>query len=227
MRLPALLRQRVSLNTLVRVIVGLALLLVFVGHQSGTFPVRVLDRIELQSYDARLRLFMPNRPDPRIVILDIDEKSLIAEGQMPWGRDKMALMVRQLFDKYRIKVVGFDVTFPEPDRGSALDTLDRLAKGELRDDATFHAFLQRARPSLDYDRAFGEEIAKHAVVLGYFLSPKPDRAAVISPPVLNGDALPRRATGLPRPRDGAAIGRRSRRMPPPPGTSAPRSTWTA
>jgi adenylate cyclase len=191
MRLPALLRQRVSLNTIFRVAAGLFLVVVFAGHESEIHPVRALEQVELQSYDARLRLFMPNRSDPRIVILDIDEKSLIKEGQMPWGRDKMALMVRQLFDRYRVKVVGFDVTFPEPDRGSALQTLEGLAAGELRDDAGFRAFLERARPALDSDRVFGKEIGKHAVVLGYFMSPKPDRAAVIPPPVLNGDALPR------------------------------------
>jgi adenylate cyclase len=191
MRLPALLRQRPSLNTIIRWVAGLLLTAVFVGHESELYPIHALQQIELQSYDARLRLFMPNRADPRIVILDIDEKSLIKEGQMPWARDKMALMVRQLFDKYRIRVVGFDVTFPEADRGSALETLDRLANGELRDDPGFHAFLERARPSLDYDRVFGQEIGKHAVVLGYFMSPKPDRAAVIAPPVLNADALPK------------------------------------
>ena len=190
MRLPALLRQRVSLNTVVRVAVGLLLVALFVGHESGIYPIAALERMELQAYDARLRLFMPQRTDPRVVILDIDEKSLIAEGQMPWPRDKMALMVRQLFDKYHVKVVGFDVTFPEPDRSSALETLDRLGKDQLRDDAAFQAFLHQARPSLDYDRVFGEEIAKHPVVLGFFMSPKPDRAAVIAPPVLNADALP-------------------------------------
>ena len=191
MRFDALLRQRISLNAVIRVAAGLLLVVMFVLHESEISPMRFLERLELMAYDARVRLFMPNKTDPRVVILDIDEKSLIAEGQMPWPRDKMALLVRQLFDRYHAKVVGFDVTFPEPDRASPLQTLDGLAKGDLRDDGTFRAFLDRARASLDYDRVFGEEIGRHPVVLGFFMSPKPDRAGVIPPPVLNGDALPK------------------------------------
>ena len=190
MRLPALLRQRLSLNTVIRVAVGLLLVAIFVAHESDISEIGALSRIENQAYDARVRLFMPGTPDPRIVILDIDEKSLNAEGQMPWPRDKMALMVRQLFDKYHVRVVGFDVTFPEPDRSSPLNTLERLANADLREDASFRAFVDRARPSLNYDRVFGEEIGKHPVILGYFLSPKSDRSAVLPPPVLMGDALP-------------------------------------
>jgi adenylate cyclase len=190
MRLHALLRQRLSLNTVIRAGVGVALVLLFALHESQIFPVRFFEQLELQAYDARVRLFMPRSADPRIVILDIDEKSLIAEGQWPWPRDKMALLVRQLFEKYRVRVLGFDVAFPEPDRSSGLATLDRLAQTELRGDATFRDFLARARPSLDYDRVFADEIARNPVVLGFFLSPKPDRAGVLPPPVLAREGMP-------------------------------------
>ena len=51
---------------------------------------------------------MPRTLDDRIVIIDIDEKSLKEEGRWPWGRDRMALLMDKLFDKYGVAVVGFD-----------------------------------------------------------------------------------------------------------------------
>ena len=41
--------------------------------------------------------------DDRIVILDIDEKSLAEFGQWPWNRTRIATIVDTLFDKYGIK----------------------------------------------------------------------------------------------------------------------------
>ena len=102
---------------------------------------------------------MPRTLDPRIVILDIDEKSLNAEGRWPWSRDKLALMVKQLFDKYQIRVLGFDIAFAEADPSSGLASLEELAKGELKDDAEFQAFLAararlaRLRPALRATRS--------------------------------------------------------------------------
>ncbi|HET9650728.1 MAG TPA: CHASE2 domain-containing protein, partial [Usitatibacter sp.] len=183
MRLDGLLRQRLSLNTVIRVAIGLLLVVVFLGNESEISEMRFLQQMELQAYDARVRLFMPNTPDARVVIVDIDEKSLAAEGRWPWSRDKLALLVRQLFDRYRIRVMGFDIAFPEPDTSSGLLTLERLAKEDLRDDVTFRQVLERTRPALDYDRVFGDEIAKHPVVLGFFLSPRAQRAGVLPQPV--------------------------------------------
>ena len=189
MRLPSLLRQRLSLNTVARVGLGLLFVFAFLLSEGEILQLRFLQQLELQAYDARLRLFMPDTVDPRIVILDIDEKSLIAEGRWPWSRDKLALMVKQLFDRYKIRVLGFDVAFPEPDTSSGLGTLEHLATNELRDNAEFKDFLERSRSSFDYDRIFGAEIAKHPVVLGFFLSPKSERSGVLPPAVYNAKDL--------------------------------------
>src|SRR5688572_3146839 len=145
--------------------------------------------MELFAYDARLRLFMPRTLDPRVVILDIDEKSLNAEGRWPWGRNKLAVMVKQLFEHYKIKVLGFDVAFAEPDSSSGLASLDDLGKGERKDDAEYQAWLEKARPKLDYDRMFAEEIGKHPVVLGFFLGGKTDRAGTLPPPTFAEKSL--------------------------------------
>ncbi len=184
MRLASLLKQRLSLNTVVRVGLGVVIVLVFLLHEGDIFPMRYLQFLEQQAYDMRLRFFMPRTVDPRIVILDIDEKSLIAEGHWPWGRDKLALMVRQLFDRYHASVMGFDIIFAERDTSSGIETLDNLAKSDLKDDAEFKGFLERSRTTLDFDKVFAAEIARHPVVLGFFLNSKQERAGVLPPPIL-------------------------------------------
>jgi adenylate cyclase len=189
MRLASLLRRKVSLNTVARVGLGLLLVLAFLVSESEVFQLGFLQRLELQAYDARLRMFMPGTVDPRIVILDIDEKTLINEGRWPLSRDKFATMVQQLFERYKIRVLGFDVAFPEPDTSSGLPTLERIASTDLKDNAEYKAFLDRSRASLDYDRIFAAQIAKYPVVLGFFLSPKAERSGVLPMPIYTAETL--------------------------------------
>ncbi len=146
---------QLSANTWLRILAGIAVTAAFLIHEGELVTYRFVQQMELWAYDTRLRLFMPNTVDPRIVILDIDEKSLNAEGRWPWSRNKLAFMVKQLFDKYQIKVVGFDVAFPEPDPSSGLANLEDMAKTDLKDDAAFQskfslpaARLPRLRPGL-------------------------------------------------------------------------------
>jgi adenylate cyclase len=181
-KLPARWNPKFSLNTWIRVGASLAIVFAFLVHEAEWYQFRFIQQLELWAYDARLRLFMPKTLDPRVVILDIDEKSLNAEGRWPWSRNKVALMVRQLFEQYKVKVVGFDVAFAEPDTSSGLASLEALGRNELRDQADFQAFLQKARASLDYDRVFADEVSKHPVVLGFFLGGKTDKSGVLPLP---------------------------------------------
>jgi adenylate cyclase len=173
---------QVSLNTWIRIGVGVAIVLLVATHESRWVQFRALQQTELLSYDARLRLFMPRGVDPRIVILDIDEKSLNAEGRWPWGRDRVALMVRQAFEKYGVRVLAFDVAFAEADASSGLPNLERAAAADLKDNAAFQDWLARNRAALDHDRILADEIKKWPVVLGYFLGVKDDRAGVLPLP---------------------------------------------
>ena len=172
---------KLSFNAWVRIGIGVALVLAFFVHEAEWAQSRFINQMELLAYDARLRLFMPKTLDPRVVIIDIDEKSLNAEGRWPWSRDKVALLVRQLFAKYKVRVVGFDVVFSEPDTSSGLNSLEQLGRNELKDQPEFQSFLARARQTLDYDRLFAEEMAKHPVVLGFFLGGKTEKSGVLPP----------------------------------------------
>src|SRR5690606_22121719 len=91
---------------LVRIALGLVVVLAFVGHAAKYYDIPFIKRLENIVYDARLRLTMPDSVDPRIVIVDIDEKSLAVEGRWPWGRDKLGRILDQLFDHYQVGIVG-------------------------------------------------------------------------------------------------------------------------
>jgi adenylate cyclase len=155
---------------LVRIGLGLLAVAAFVGHAAGYFRIPFVERLELISYDARLRLLMPGGIDERIVVVDIDEKSLAAEGRWPWRRDKIAALVDRLFDHYQAGIVGFDIVFAERDESSGLDVLRELAQGELKDDPRYRAALGRIEPRLEYDRAFADRLGSGLVVLGYYFS---------------------------------------------------------
>ncbi len=165
-------------------------MLVFVAHAAEWpfGPFNFVSRLDNIIYDARLRFTMPGTVDPRIVILDIDEKSLaIPElGQWPWSRDRLAVLMEKLFEKYGVSIIGFDVVFAEPDERSGLKVLDQLAKSDLRDIPQFRSTLEGMRSRLDYDGLFAKSLSQRPVVLGYYFNSNADatESGVLPEPVL-------------------------------------------
>lgn len=142
--------------------------LLFALHALGLVPVPVLERLEQAGYDLRVRINLPNSHDSRIVIVDIDEKSLARLGRWPWGRHHLAQLTDTLFDHYRILTLGFDVLFTERDESSGLTQLERLATGPLRNQPAFLFELNRLRPSLERDERFAKSLAGRPVILGHY-----------------------------------------------------------
>jgi adenylate cyclase len=154
----------------IRIILSTLVLLGFLAHATYTVRSGFLDQLENVAYDEHLRFTMPNTPNDSVVIVDIDELSLSAEGRWPWPRNKLAVLVEQLFSKYDVAIVGFDIVFAEPDESSGLNVLENLAETSLKDSPAFLSQLQLFRPDLDYDGIFAETIQKYPVVLGYYFS---------------------------------------------------------
>ena len=152
----------------IRIVLGVAVMCVFLLNTAGFLHLNFIERMENLSYDIRLNLLMPKSVDPRIVIVDIDERSLLEQGRWPWGRNKLATMMNQLFDHYKIKVLGFDVVFAEKDDSSGLKTLEKLAQEQFSADPAFNQAFQKVRPELDYDQMFADSLKGRAVVLGYY-----------------------------------------------------------
>jgi len=182
-----------SPRTLIRLAMSAMVFLLFMVHSTGWVSLRLLDRIEQFTYDSRLELTLPRTVDGKVVIVDIDEKSLAVEGQWPWPRNKLAQMVTHLFDTYGVRAVGFDIVFSEADRSSGLQMLDRLASGELADLPGFAARAAALRGQMDNDRAFADAVRGRPVVWGnYFTQSLQDQqqseVGSLCPPVMDAMA---------------------------------------
>lgn len=143
---------------------GLAILaiscLIYLGHLS--FLPLVFQRLEALAYDLRMRLTVQEtvRSNPPILIVDIDERSLLAEGQWPWSRYKLAKLVEELHTA-GAAVIAFDMTFPEPE----LNPLDEI-KERLGSDFTLAPDLSSQYTRLDGDAHFAQAMQGRNVVLG-------------------------------------------------------------
>jgi adenylate cyclase len=154
--------MQARLRLLIRAGISLLVLILFAAHSSGRFPIGLLAQLDRYAYDACVLLNLEGGVDPRVVIIDIDEKSLAAEGHFPWARDKLAELVTALFERYKIRVLGLDYVFPEADRSPTLDLLDQLS-----DLPGARQRLGELRRKVDTDGQFAEAIAKYPVVTGF------------------------------------------------------------
>lgn len=174
-----------------RIAVTLVPLVIALLHATGILRIGVLQQLDDIIYDARLRATMPQTLDERIVIVDIDEKSLGEIGRWPWGRNKLADLATELFDNQQVALLGFDVVFAEPDDSSGLKRLKQLAQNELRDQTGFTDKLSQLQASLDYDAVFSKAIENRPVVMGYYFTSDRDGrvSGVLPTSVMRKDAL--------------------------------------
>ncbi len=149
---------------------GLLAVLLFLGDAAKFYRLGFVQFTDAKLYDYRMRLTLPHAADDRIVILDIDEKSLKQEGRWPWARDKLATLMDELFDHYGVAVVGFDVVFAEKDTSSGLNVLQELGRSQFKEVAQFHSVLSQIQPALEYDSLFAGKLKQRNVVLGYYFS---------------------------------------------------------
>jgi adenylate cyclase len=148
---------------------GLTLTLAALAYVMGVWSSHAIARQDTIVSDLRMRLEAPVL-DPRIVIVDIDTRSLGEVGRFPWSRNVLAKLVDQLAGHYGAAAIGFDVSFPEPDTSSGYGVLERLAAHELKDDSALRAQLAQLQPALDYDGLFAQALRGRPVVLGYNLA---------------------------------------------------------
>jgi len=174
-----------------RIVVTLLPLIFALLHAVGVLRLGVLDRLDNFIYDARLTATMPRTLDDRIVIVDIDEKSLAEVGRWPWGRNKLSALTDELFDRQKVALLGFDVVFAEADESSGLKRLNELAQKEFRDEVKFVDKLKQWQVSLDYDAMFAKSLEGRPVVLGYYLTSDRDgrTSGALPVPVMGKEAL--------------------------------------
>ncbi len=113
-------------------------------------------------YDSLLRRIHETETTGKIVIVDIDEKSLSELGQWPWPRYRVARLLEKI-QGLGAASVALDIVFSEPDRTS-LDIL----REELHKDYNIRIDFQGLPPMLrDNDQVMAEALRKGPFVLGY------------------------------------------------------------
>ncbi len=156
-------------------------------HGLGMLEIRWLREFEYRLYDTRLRLTAPEGLDPRVVIIDIDEKSLEVLGQWPWKRDVLARLVERLFADYDIGLLGLDVVFAEPDTDPTLTALRDLRS---RQNLSALPGVEELAASPDRDVRFAQVLSRYPVVMGYTFGQDPAQASVgaLPPPLFDSES---------------------------------------
>ncbi len=170
---------------LIRYALGLLVLFALIGHLlTNAYEIPFINSVEQKLYDARIRLTMPRTVDQRVVLLDIDEKSLAEVGRWPWRRDKMAELLNKLFDRYKIRLLGFDVVMAEADESSGLKVLESLGRRELKNDAQYLATIKKLKPQLARDTLFAASLKNRPTILGYYMANEGTNNGVLPAPAL-------------------------------------------
>lgn len=78
--------------------------------------------------DAFLRLQVSDAPEPRILVVDIDEASLGQLGPWPWPRERLADLVEILLADYAARGVALDILLPAPGDAAGDARLALLAR---------------------------------------------------------------------------------------------------
>ena len=74
-----------------------------------------LSNLEYSVYDTLVRWTPTRPPSGKVVIVDVDEKSLASVGQWPWRRDVISRLIDALRDR-GAATVALDIMFAESDR---------------------------------------------------------------------------------------------------------------
>ena len=171
-------RHRVSF--LLSLSITFCALLLYVLTFVGERPTPIFEfvqRLELATLDTRFR-YRPRRfahPDPRIVVVDIDQRAQEVLGRWPFSRTNFAQALDVLHDN-GAKVAGFDITFSKPDQSAAPiralwnELQAREKRGESVDPKLSSEVLRLAA-TYDADKQFAASIQRFGpVILGnYFL----------------------------------------------------------
>jgi adenylate cyclase len=169
-RITRLLMQGQRLPVLVGVLITLTLTW-FSLAPANSFD-SLINRLDNLIYDQRLN-FMPKPErnlDYNIVVVDIDERSLQAEGHWPWDRFKVGQLIESL-DEYGVLVTGFDINFPEPQRNAVDDVF--LRAGEEAIDPAMAAQLRQLEGALDANEYMAQAISSTAMDVALAISFNP------------------------------------------------------
>ena len=164
-------------------VVGLGITVLMVLHLTNSLGVRLgfVEALERGAYDLRVRLSAPSEPDNRVVIIDLDDRSLQEQGQWPWPRALFAELNDKLFDDYGIDTLGYDITFPEPEARYTDKRLEQVVATTISAEEVLARLRQESG-----DQVFARSLENRSVVLGYVF----ERNALDNDQAINAGRLP-------------------------------------
>lgn len=134
------------------------------------FSLTFFEYFELKSYDMRYKfremITDKSKKNYDVVIIGIDEKSLIEIGKWPWTRDIHGKMIK-ILKKNGIKSVGFDVSFTEQGVSQEVQEYKKSVKtmiaqmynmNELSEDKAVELLTEINKLKTDEDYIFAEAI---------------------------------------------------------------------
>jgi len=147
----------------------LILLMSTLAFSTAYFNPYFLEQIEMKTLDQRFKLRGPIAPDPRVVIVAVDDTSLSEVGRWPWSRDKIAQMIDLLINKYGVKTIGFDVVFSEKQLNPFLESVRLLDESGHGNDEVSRWLLKHSSAG-DIDSILEKTLKKYhsRVIPGYF-----------------------------------------------------------
>lgn len=176
---------------------GSLLLIIFFLQGTGLVNIAFITSLEGIAADLRLNSTLKGGIDERIIIVDIDEKSLVEYGQWPWNRNQLSRLVDTLFNHYQINVLGFDMVFAEP-AGREFSSLEN--EFNSRQDISSHAKDVIAFEALQ-DTVFAQSIKNKNITLGIFFNQNQNsKLNQLPPPITEIDSLTNAALSLPKPK---------------------------
>jgi adenylate cyclase len=176
-----------------RWLLGLLITMAGVFYSLDWFSNDTVARLDSLLAGERMKLEAPVL-DPRIVIVDIDGKSLTEFGRFPWSRNIQARLISQLTGHYKVAAVGYDISFPEPDTSSGYNVLEKLSQTALKDVPALRQRLEELKSSMDYDGVFAAALSRQPVILGFNLSPDQVKGALPAPLFTESDLNGRELT---------------------------------
>ncbi len=143
-------------------------------------PPFFIEAFEMRLYDLLIRYTSPNKPDPRIVIVGIDQKSLDNYGRWPWPRDRLGALVTKLAG-FGVKVTALDMTFSsqaDTDISEIMDTIGDSIEQEGVDKKSpvFYKKFNDMKKNLARDEKFARSIKEAGNVVTGFAFHGPDEA---------------------------------------------------
>lgn len=112
MKSPAALPFSLRSAALLRFLIAFTAILLTVGSQ-WLMPVHVSFWGNEWLRDQFIRAQASTKPESRIIVVDIDEASLLSVGPWPWPRERIADMVEKLLSTYQARGLALDLVFPE------------------------------------------------------------------------------------------------------------------